>query len=208
MQLSKKIKIIGFNPVNSPHLTPAVELDTALLEYSANLAQHGITTNPKSAADVRAIIDGVKAHVLTKLKLWEYYVINVQAEKEKFAKEWDAPAKEAASGVDRTQLRGKTLGDAFGLIQKNALRNRMTLGARYTTHVDIPVAVSIFKDVAGNASKEAVVEAFGKALDKINVPLYGTYDDDVKAILENVAGRLTYMRIEDNGPKMGEITKE
>ncbi|UZJ52793.1 hypothetical protein CBS101457_002113 [Exobasidium rhododendri] len=203
----------GYSPFNSPHLTPAEELDRALLEYSSRLGSLGLPVDPKTQSDADAIINGIKTHVLQPLRLWEYYVVDVEGEKQAFAKAWESSVgSRTISSLGTDDLRSSPRKDALSLLQKHALRNHMTLDDRFTTHVDINVAIAIMKglyrDDPSSGSKEKVVEAFGKLLDQINVPLYATYDDDVKAILENVGGRLTYMRIEEGGPKMGPITSE
>jgi len=197
----------AYSPYNSPHLAPAEELDRGLLEYSNRLGSLGLSTDPKSQSDVDAIVQGVKAHVLQPLRLWEYYVVNVEGEKQDFAKAWDSANGRTISSLGTDDLRSSSENDAFLLLQRHALRNHMTLSDRYTTHVDVNVAVAIMKGLYRDApTKEKIVEAFGKVLDKINVSLYATYDDDVKAILENLGGRLTYMRVEEGGPKLGPIT--
>lgn len=198
----------AYSPHNSPHLTPAEELDRGLLEYSNRLGSLGLPTDPKNQSDVDAIVQGIKTHVLQPLRLWEYYVVKVESEKQEFSKAWDTSVSgRTISSLGTDDLRTSSEEDAFILLQRHALRNHLTLADRFTTHVDINVAVAIMKGLyRDNASKENVVEAFGKVLDRINVPLYATYDDDVKAILENVGGRLTYMRVEEGGPKLGPIT--
>lgn len=200
----------GYNPVNSPHLTPAEELDRALLEYSNRLGQLGLPTDPKSDADVNAIIQGITSHVLQPLRLWEYYVINVEGQKEELSKAWDEPsAGKTVSSLGDDDLRSAPIEDAFKLLERHALRNRMTLNERFTTHVDIGVSVAILRGLSsGKHDKQQIVTTFGNALDKLNAPLYALYDDDVKAITSNLAGRLRYMRVEEGGPKMGPITPD
>lgn len=199
----------AYSPYNSPHLTPAEELDRALYEYSNRLATLGLPTDPKTTADVDAIINGVHEHVLQPLRLWEYYAINVAAQKDEFAQAWDGDAGRTISSLGNDDLRSASLDDAFTLLQRHALRNRMSLDERFTTHMDIAVAVSIMRGLCqGKADKTKALEVFGSTLDRINVPLYAFYDEDVKAIVSNLAGRLKYMRLEEGGPMMGLITPE
>lgn len=200
----------AYSPHNSPHLTPAEELDRALIEYSDRLGALGLPTDPHSQGEANAIVQGVKAHVLQPLRLWEYYVVNVQAGKQDFAQAWDAAGSgRSISSLGNDDLRSCNERDAFHLIQRHGLRNNMTLSDRFTTHIDVGVAVSVMKGIYSDSeSKDQVAEKYAEVLDRINVPLYATYDDDVKTILHNLEGRLMFMRVEQGGPKMGPITRE
>lgn len=192
----------GYNPENSPHLTPAEELDRTLLEYSNKLAELKLPTDPQTTADVKAIMEGVKNHVLTPLRLWQYYVIDVKGNVDAVGEAWDQH-KAASNGASAS---GKTEAvEVAQLLKAEALRNEMSLGGRYTTHLDPASTVSVLK--SATSDKAAALELLSKAIDALNVPLYQTYDEDVKAILSNLEGRLTYMRIEAGGPKLGPITK-
>lgn len=179
-----------------------------MISFSSRLEELGLPVDPKTSADVTAIMEGVKSNVFSELKLWQYYVLDVAAHKEEFAKVSSTESsKKQINSVGEDDLRNATLEQAPALLEKYALRNRMTLGDRFTTHLDIPLSLSICQTLGQGKSKEEIQQAFEKALDVINAPLYQTYDDDVKAALENLGGRLKYMRIEEGGPKMGKITK-
>ncbi|CAO1619295.1 unnamed protein product [Jaminaea pallidilutea] len=190
----------GYSPHNSPHLTPAEELDRALIEFSAKLQEYGLPHDPKSTSDVDAIIDGVKSNVLNKLDLWQYYVVDNKAAKEAVNKAWDSAASPSAS----TGAKGTSLSSQ--LIDSGAVKNYLTFGARFTTHVDASKAVPLLR--AQTDSKDAALELLGKAVDELNAPLYAMYDDDLKAIISNLKGRLVYQRLEEGGPKLGPITKD
>lgn len=155
---------------------------------------------------------GVQTHVIGPLNLWQYYVIDVAAEKEAFTKAWrdDQSASRIVRSLGNDELSGSSLAEAFTLLERHALRNRMALSDRYATHLDTPVAVAILRALAENDAKgEAeALDAFAKAMDSLNASLYALYDDDVKAIMENLSGRMAFMRLDANGPKMGVITKE
>ncbi|PWN43329.1 putative 4-alpha-glucanotransferase [Ceraceosorus guamensis] len=204
----------AYSPANSPHLTPAEELDRALLDFSARLTELGLPTDPADASDVDAIIEGVRQHVLTPLKLWQYYVVDVQAELRALEEAWDKDASSSTSSrivrsYGNDSLDGKGLSESTELLRSHALRNRMALAERYTTHFDAATALAILKTLASNdgASKQQALDALKSAADAVNVDFYSAYDDDTKAIISNLKGRLTYQRIEDGGPKLGPITK-
>jgi hypothetical protein len=68
----------GYNVDTAPHLRPALELDTALLQFSKELKDRGLPTTFNSEADLLKVMDGVKKHVLGQIKLWEFYVVHVE----------------------------------------------------------------------------------------------------------------------------------
>lgn len=161
-----------------------------------------------------AIIDGVRQHVLTPLKLWQYYVVDVEAEVKALDEAWSKDGSSSTSSrivrsYGNDSLDGKGLGQATELLRTHALRNRMALAERFTTHFDTATALAILRTLASNegASKQQAIEALKSAADAVNVDFYGAYDDDTKAIISNLKGRLTYQRVEAGGPKMGPITK-
>jgi glycogen debranching enzyme len=49
---------------------------------------------------------------------------------------------------------------------------------------------------------------WGDIVDALNVPLYKEWDQDVNIILENIKNRLKYGRLDDHGPKSGEINRK
>ncbi|KAE8221765.1 hypothetical protein CF319_g4920 [Tilletia indica] len=201
----------GYNPHNSPHLTGAAELDEALSKFSDNLASLGLPTEIKSAADVDAIVSGIKQHVYEPLKLWQFYVVDVEGNKAQIGKGWDG---EQVQGEEAEQLQGelqgKNLGDAAYLLEKYALKNRLVLGDRFATTLHIPTAVKILRTLADAEGKgqDDALNAAGAALDKINGPLYAAFDEDVKTGIDNLSGRLRFQRLDDNGPKLTAITKQ
>ncbi|KAI9217444.1 glucanotransferase domain of glycogen debranching enzyme-domain-containing protein [Blastocladiella britannica] len=71
----------GYNLVNSPHLLPAYELDEAILEFSHAIHQGerypGIPANPKTEDDLNRTLASFREGPFARLKLWEYYVVDV-----------------------------------------------------------------------------------------------------------------------------------
>jgi len=201
----------GYNPLNSPHLLGASELDEALHKFSANLESLGLPSEIKSSADADAIINGIKQHVYEPLKLWQYYVVDVEANKSQLADGWDGEQAQGENAEElQGALQGKNLGDAAALLEKYALKNRLILGERFATTLDIPVAVKILRTLADaeGKGKDDAIQAASAALDSINAPLYAVFDEDVKTGLENLGGRLRYQRLDDNGPKLGAISAD
>ncbi|KAK0548553.1 bifunctional 4-alpha-glucanotransferase/amylo-alpha-1,6-glucosidase [Tilletia horrida] len=200
----------GYNPHNSPHLTGAAELDEALFKFSCNLASLGLPTEINSAADADAIVNGIKEHVYGPLKLWQYYVIDVEASKSQLADGWDGHQGQGSNTEElQADLQGKNLGSAAELLEKHALQGRLMLADRFATRLDVSTAVKILRTLADaeGKGKDDALAAAAAALDQINGPLYATFDEDVKAGLENLGGRLKYTRLDPNGPKLGAISE-
>ncbi|CAO1628195.1 unnamed protein product [Parajaminaea phylloscopi] len=195
----------GYSPLNSPHLTPAEELDRALLAFSDNLASFNLPTDPKNAEDVRAIIDGVKREVLDKLQLWQFYVVDVKGAKSAIAEAWGSASHKASNGTATSSDAAKELSLLAEQLTEEALEGKLSLGDRYITKLNTEATLRILQARFGDDGDSAI-EALGKAIDEINAPLYALYDDDLKTIVSNLEGRLTYQRIEAGGPKMGPIT--
>lgn len=84
--------------MNSPHLTPALELDTALIEFSSKLLSKGLPTSVNSAEDLDAIIAAASVEVKD-LEFWQFYVLDATKErssvldalKKGSTKAWDGP---------------------------------------------------------------------------------------------------------------------
>jgi len=79
---------VGYNVETAPWLTSALELDTALLGFGDNLESLGYPTLLNSVDDLLKIMDGIKEHVIAKLKLWEFYVINVERDADAIVDAW------------------------------------------------------------------------------------------------------------------------
>lgn len=153
-------------------------------------------------------MSGVKSDVLKQLDLWEYYVLDVEAHQQPFMSAWKQSEGGSAIGsIGSEQLAGRSLDDGFNILQNYALIDRMALSARFVTHVDISIAVKVYRQIGQGHSDEEVFAAFRSSLDKINAPLYATYDEDYRTIVSNLAGRLRYQRLDSHGPLLGAITK-
>ncbi|GAA6000015.1 bifunctional 4-alpha-glucanotransferase/amylo-alpha-1,6-glucosidase [Rhodotorula paludigena] len=202
----------GYSVHSSPHLTGAVELDSALLDLSANLSALKLPTTISSPADLDAIMSHIEHQTLPALKLYEYYAIDVAGQKDRFRSAWSASNAKTAPpqgrGTDLTPLS----------IEERALKFAETclpsswnqLGARWHSQVDLPQAVAFIAEHLGleagkSETAEQATEELGKLLDVLNVDRYREFDEDTKAILENTRNRVRYTRLDEHGPKKGEI---
>src|SRR5271155_5096908 len=67
----------GYNIETAPWLESALELDDALLQYGEDLEKLGMPTDIKSEADLSEVVDGIIEHVINRIRLWEYFSVDV-----------------------------------------------------------------------------------------------------------------------------------
>lgn len=203
----------GYSIKTAPHLNPALDLDNSLLEFSAKLKELGYPTSLNSMDDLNRIMDGIKKHVLEPIKLWEYYVINVKEICDEVSANWKSLSSDrgfealAVPSEFRTSLKHLAIFtvenasvhfDKFG-----HARNIRTVNAEKL----IAILASVLPDGI-NSSPEEVSQQAIAILDEINLPLYRDYDKDMGEILMQLFNRIKYTRVDDHGPKFGEITLE
>lgn len=193
----------GYNVVNSPHLAPALELDTAILELSGRLSSLGVPTTINSASDLSALASAVEK-VISDLKLYEYYVFNVSAHKQELqsalassvtSQPWKGLSLQNRSVEELAQILKSEQGVVPGL-GKFAKRG----GVR----VEPEVALGFVEAAFGEADDK--LDRWARVLDVANVELYNEFNADKAAQTDNVVSRAKYERLESHGPRIGEIS--
>ncbi|GBC01200.1 hypothetical protein RclHR1_00410027 [Rhizophagus clarus] len=148
----------GYNLINSPHLTPAFELDTALLEYSSDLAKLGFPTRMNNEHDLELIIEGVKEHVISKIRLWEFYVVNVKEAmnefKEALNKPWPPPRKDIDFSALSFKGQAKSLAD-------NALYFKGAFGQRFYKKLNYESSISFILGLIESEKKNKPIDDNG-----------------------------------------------
>ena len=209
----------GYNVESAPWLESALELDDALLEYSDNLAKLDLPTNIKSSDDLSKVVAGIKVHVISKLRLWEYFAVNVKSGTEAVMSAWrKGTTKMPDGGFNGSLGGGVDAVKSWSLYQKaDFLKNRgmlngLRIDGRGSRQVDPAVAAALlnalhgrFEDASDVQSGEETIKAI---LNELNLPFYSEYDADVAAILDQTKGRIQYTRLDPNGPRLGPVTKE
>ncbi|KAG6854523.1 hypothetical protein C0991_005435 [Blastosporella zonata] len=195
----------GFSPANSPHLTPALELDTAMLNFSDSLAAKGLPTSITSEADINTLLDAFKA-LAQGLDFWQYYVLDSIRER-KVVKDALASGKHTVwSGPD---VAGKTVVELAEIVKSHGIIKGLgTFSLRFCVKTDVSVIAGLVKAAFSQLSDhDALADAWVKVVDVINVPLYEEWKEDTKVAMENIRNRVRYTRLDAHGPKLGEITK-
>jgi glycogen debranching enzyme len=196
----------GYSPLNFPHLTPALELDDAIIEFSGSLKDHGLPTEVKSMDDVELLLDAFHDYI-QQFNFWQYYILDVKKEKEAVQlalssgeiKPWEGPDITGKSAAElATILRAHRNGELIQGLSKYAKRFGVT--------VDGAVAAGFVQ--AARRSDIELVKTWGEIVDALNLPLYREWEEDVNIALVQIKNRLKYTRLEDHGPKLGEITRK
>ncbi|KAJ2235727.1 bifunctional 4-alpha-glucanotransferase/amylo-alpha-1,6-glucosidase [Coemansia sp. RSA 485] len=194
----------GFNLENSPHLRSAYELDAALVRFSQDLPNYGFDRMVSSVEDVDRLLEGVDQFVIQPLRLWEFYVIDVDAAIDAVGSAWDAAEAEmldadrqgldAVDGDERNEwLRAYIVGD-----------RQHVLSTRFGRTIDAGRTAAVLRVLVGaDGDKQAAMERLRALLDLLNLPSYREYDADVKAIRRNLHERVKYERLDGGSWKHG-----
>ncbi|KAL3417908.1 glycogen debranching enzyme [Phlyctema vagabunda] len=214
---------VGYNVTTAPWLKAALELDTELLDFSDKLAEYGLPTFFNNESDLLQVMEGIKTKVIAKLRLWEYYVIDVERDVEATVEAWSkgniAFPKGGFGGSDfggLESIKTASLTEQAQFLLSKGMLNTDRLGDRYRRRVDPPIGAALLTaifgrfegDASDGADKAAARSRLVGILDELNLPYYKEYDGDVAEILDQVFNRTKYVRIDSHGPKLGEVTKK
>ncbi|QRV74089.1 4-alpha-glucanotransferase [Ceratobasidium sp. AG-Ba] len=195
----------GFSPYNCPHLTPALELDDCIIEFSTDLKSRGLPNLITSAADIDTLLAALKEKI-SSLNLWQYYVLDGAHEKKEVAAALAGGKVTPWTGIP---LAGKPVPEIADIVRSaGVLQNVGAFSKRFVITVDPAVAAGIVKAAFTELSDpDALAEAWVRVVDVLNVNHYKEWEDDTKVAMENIYNRVKYTRLDDHGPKVGEITK-
>ncbi|KAK2879423.1 hypothetical protein FQN49_000883 [Arthroderma sp. PD_2] len=211
---------VGYNVKNAPWLEAALELDTALLQYSDDLESLGLPTEFKTEDDISAVMDKVRANVINKIKLWEFYAIDTERDAGAAVESWKSneftfpKGGFGGTGIGSlSEIREWSLETKVNFLQEKGIININRVLGRYGRKVDPKIAAALLIAVYGRydestADVSNVTAEFRKILEAVNLPLFKEFDKDVASILDQLFGRIKYLRIDDHGPKMGPVTAE
>ena len=213
----------GYNAETAPWLESALELDTALLAFGADLKTYGLPTLLTSVDDLIKIMDGIKTKVINSLKLWQYYVVNVERDAQAAIKAWiegeiTVPtAGFGGSGIGGIEgVKDWTLKRKADFLLEHGFTGASGLGSRYFRQVDPGVGAALLTVLFGRydstdqgaPSSGGASSAITKILNELNLQFYREYDADVSEIMEQVFNRTKYVRLDEHGPNAGPITSE
>ncbi|KAG0237756.1 hypothetical protein BGW42_000162 [Actinomortierella wolfii] len=206
----------GYNLHNSPHLIPAYELDTALVRFSAKVADPSNSLSPdiKSEADLKAIMKELRDTVFADIKLWEFYVVNVIEAMEEFEKALKATKSYDKTLFDHSKLKIMSFKDQAKALADKGLLNADGFGPRFNKKLKVEVSLAFIAalldvDLTDPSSydHEKVLKSYKDIVNEVNLVYYKIYDKDVETIITNIESRVRYIRLDEHGPRMGPISE-
>lgn len=198
--------MVGYSPANTPHLAPALELDSALIDFSTNLSSKGLPSIVNSEEDLNCLISAFEQD-LRGLDLWQYYVLEPSREKKSVAASLESGDITPWTGPD---IRGKAVTELAEILRsEQKILGLGLLESRFGPRVEGSVSAGLVKAAFIDIQEiDALAEAWGRIIDIVNVPLYKEWEDDTRAALDNIRNRAQYTRLDAHGPKLGEISKQ
>lgn len=210
----------GYNVDTAPWLRAPLDLDTSLLQYSKDLRSLGLPTKLNTVDDLLKIMDGVKTRVLGACKLWEYYVLDVERDTSAIVQAWksgqatfpeDGFGEAGVRGLD--DVRDWPLKRKADWLVDYALRGGDRMGERFRRRMEPSVAAGLLCALFGRfdsrtssaPDQRAAHGAIHRILEEVNLQFYREYDGDAAEIMEQLFNRIKYVRLDDHGPKLGEI---
>ncbi|KAK4685222.1 glycogen debranching enzyme, partial [Tremellales sp. Uapishka_1] len=193
----------AYSPYNTPHLTPAVALEDALIELSTRLPSLGLPTTLATSADLEKL-SGPIDEAIHSIRLWEFYVFDVQASVKAVAASLEGQSAKKWQGES---VAGKSFEELAEIVKATPglIENYQAYAARFATIVQPEAAAGLVQAAFAEKDSTALASRWGKILDVINVDLYKECEEDVAAAKDGIVGRLKFTRLEEGGPKMGEI---
>uniref|UniRef100_A0A8H7KAB4 Glycogen debranching enzyme glucanotransferase domain-containing protein n=1 Tax=Bionectria ochroleuca TaxID=29856 RepID=A0A8H7KAB4_BIOOC len=174
----------------APWLESAFVLDSKLLELSGRLAELGLPTEIKSNDDLMVIMEAIKKEVVAKIRLWEFYVLDVDYNAEAAVNAWlnketYTPEEGLDFPGDIGELAAASLEKQVEFVTKFGQRGTDRLGERFRRKIDPKLASSFLSyTLGGYESNNGPDKAAAKAkivqlLDILNVEFYKEYDAEV-----------------------------
>ena len=210
----------GYNLTTAPWLESAYLLDEKLLELGNQLQEKGLPVELKDADDLMKIMDAIKTDVIAGINLWEYYTIDVDRDADAAVEAWAngdiAFPPGSIKGGDISTLKSMPLKEKADALLKHAITGKDRLGERFRRAV-IPkygagILAALFGRYEGmnvsSADRAAGRSKLVEILDEVNLPFYKEYDTEVDEILQQLYNRIKYVRLDDNGPKLGPINEK
>ncbi|KAJ3105154.1 hypothetical protein HDU97_008436 [Phlyctochytrium planicorne] len=205
----------GYNLKNSPHLRIAYEIDEALMHMSDDLEAAGVSNVINSEDTLQAAMKVLHEKVIPKLRLWEFYVIDVKATEKEFKEAWlnrrkgplTTPAHKLFASTNLTVIK-----DRGDVLRREAVEAKVP-GARFGKALNMDICIAFLEMLLnsyGSSAPGSVEDQFKLFMDtvnELNLPFYQECDGDVAVICENVTNRSRYLRVDGHGPKLGPVTK-
>ncbi|KAM6953512.1 glycogen debranching enzyme-like [Aplochiton taeniatus] len=189
----------GYNLVNSPHLKPAWVLDRALWHLSCDVtdgkyAEKGLPALLSKDEHLNVLRGILWEEVYPKVKLWEFFQVNVDKAVEQFKKLLQSGSGPAMSDSEgRKQL--KVVQDP----QYRRFGNTVDMNSALETfqpHGDSPLAI------------QECCDLFKNRLEEMNLEQYKEVHYHAEQATNCIVGNIVYERLAEHGPKLGAVTRK
>ncbi|KAL1897826.1 bifunctional 4-alpha-glucanotransferase/amylo-alpha-1,6-glucosidase [Ceratocystis pirilliformis] len=205
----------GYNLTTAPWMESAYILDTKLLQLSSKLTEKALPTVLNDEKDLLKIMDAIKTDVIFDMRLWEFYTLDIEANATAAVAAWKSEKYSFPEEKD-IEIIEKPLKEQAKYLTDNGLSGNDRMGSRFRRHIDPEISGGLLalhfgrfeSDSTNGADEGAAKTKISTILDAVNLPFYKEYDAEVADILQQLFSRIKYMRLEENGPKLGEITAE
>lgn len=209
----------GYNVATAPWLEAALEVDDALLAYGDNLESLGLPVEIEREEDLVKIVSGMRENVVDKVRLWEFYAIDVKRNKADIIGAWKNGNVSIPQGgfwdlgdEGLTKINAWSIKEKAAFLREKALLNGDYILGRYSRTLQPDIAAALLIALYGkhsDSSNMTAVEAdLTKLLDEVNLPLFQSFDTDVSNLQDQLYNRIKYLRLDAHGPKLGPITKQ
>lgn len=187
-----------FNLKNCPYLRPAYILDRALYYLTMDVGRgaltvEGIASTISSEKDLQAIECFLVKHVVPKLKIWEFYQVDI----EECVKSFESEVNLQSFQQEVDSCSSKTI----DLIQDTQFR-------RFKCNVDLAVAVQQFYQSMPEPSLEVAKNNFKTTLIWLNQMKRSEVQSDLNSAIRNIISTIRYERLDENGPKKVSICED
>ena len=205
----------GYNIETAPWLESALVLDDGLLQFGNELELYGLPTTLTSMDDLQKVIIGVKDHCIVPLKLWEFYVVDVQKDARQAIDAWSkgeifVPKGAFSSDVGGLdEVKNWTLQQKADTLLRSSPKANHYMTSRFGRSVHPGVGAALLTALHGRSEvgsdQAAGLRSITDILNELNEPFYKEYDSDVEIIQDQVRDRVRYLRLDGDGPKLGAI---
>lgn len=200
----------GYNLRTAPHLRSAFELDQSILDFSDEMEKRKDNIVAHEADLVR-LMDIFQNQYFQPLRLYEFYVLDIQNMILKFCDFWRTswhhegpPSEDFLNLISILDQKEKIIA-----IKSKILLDSKTY-TRFSKELDLNASASLLFAICQSKSItnfDSQISEFKMLLNNINLEFYQEYDEDCKIIMEQIRNRAKFLRLEDHGPRLEPISR-
>uniref|UniRef100_A0A8D2ZVL6 Glycogen debranching enzyme n=1 Tax=Scophthalmus maximus TaxID=52904 RepID=A0A8D2ZVL6_SCOMX len=190
----------GYNLVNAPYLKPAWLLDRALWHLSCEVADgkytdRGVPPLIHDEQHMNALRCVLWQQVFSRLRLWEFLQVSVDAAVEQFRELLQA------GGAGVRSRSGPECTKQLKMVQDPEHR-------RFGNTVDMNSALDVFTPRSMSPSDiQDCCDGFRRRLGELNLEKYNETNGHAEQATNCIVGSVIYERLADEGPKLGPVTR-